>query len=259
MVDGARRAEQSCTASKVRHVVHRLLATALLLVVACHAHDARAQVARRASEQRERARAALAAEPAAPTPVRGDWYGWQTLTADALSLAMFVAGGADSAWRRRLIDGAVLGYATATPIIHLVHRRRPQALVSVLVRVLGTLAAHGLCDSFGKIEFDISLGPSSSDYESPSKGFYRSLDDQLGPDAGAGTVCAGLTIATIITLDAVAFAYDPPPGEEPEPRERRNIRSPRRLQPRPEKPRIAPKLMLDERGWQAGLELLGTF
>lgn len=229
-------------------------AAALLLIVGSYARDAGAQVAKRAAEQRERARAALATEPVAASPARGDWYGWQTLTADALSLALFLAGGAEGTWRRRALAGGVVGLATATPIVHLVHRRPLPALGSALGRVIGSVIAHELCDSVGKTDFDISLGPSNpAAAAQPSKGFYRGLDDQLGPDFGAGTVCAGLILATFIALDAAALAYEPLPSAEPKQRPP-NLRQP----PARDAPRIVPKIMLDERGVpMAGLLVFG--
>src|SRR5262245_35909466 len=105
MVKGASQTEQSCTASKLGHVVHGLLSAALLLVVGCYAPDARAQAARRAHDQRERARVEVAAEPRTASPARGEWYGWQTLTADAVSIALFLAGGAEGTWPRRALVG----------------------------------------------------------------------------------------------------------------------------------------------------------
>lgn len=75
------------------------------------------------------------------------WYGWQTLTADALGIALMVTGDNSD----RFTAGAVT-YLIASPLVHAVHGRAGAAL--------GSLGLHALGEGVALLAFMSGCGDS---------------------------------------------------------------------------------------------------
>jgi hypothetical protein len=85
----------------------------------------------------------LAVDPAAAEPASSGsapptrWYGWQSLMADAGSIALLIAGGAvqkSGGETLALLGGC--GFVFGSPLIHLAHEHPSKALGSLALRVL---------------------------------------------------------------------------------------------------------------------------
>jgi len=120
--------------------------------------------------------------------LRSRWYGWQTLTADAVSLSAIVAGvalddtrfGGDFGWL------GLLGYEFAPGVVHFVHRNPGRGFAS----------------------FGLRLGlPLAGAFAGAT--FASNCDDNLCEVSGAAVgVLVGM--AGAIAIDAAVFAYDDP-------------------------------------------------
>ncbi len=125
------------------------------------------------------------AETSAPAPERR-WYGWQTLLADGLSVAAFVAGGVDDSPMPMLSFLGVAGYLGAPAAIHGVHGRGALAATSVLLR-LG-LPATGMM-----------LGAAMADCSDGMLSFCPLGEMVLGGLVGMG---AAVVIDAVVAWDA---------------------------------------------------------
>ncbi|HKP58618.1 MAG TPA: hypothetical protein VJV78_17955 [Polyangiales bacterium] len=132
------------------------------------------------------------------------WYGWQTLTADGLSLLAVPVAGA-----------GVFSFLIATPIIHIAHGQASASAVSVGMRVVGTVLPAGLWLS-NCFELDLSgtslLGDGST--RSSSQASSSSSSDPICDAVLPGLFFVGLVGS--ITLDAAVFAYEPVPDAREE-------------------------------------------
>ena len=132
--------------------------------------------------------------PAPPPPYRAPvryekvWYGWQTLVADALSIAVIAAGGA--ADESQVVGGGIGAFLLATPIIHMAHGNVGQGFGSIGIRLLLPLTAFGIGALAGLIG---TAGDSVSD---------------TGEDVLRGAFYGLLVgVAGCAIIDAAAFAY----------------------------------------------------
>jgi hypothetical protein len=143
--------------------------------------------ARRAAEARAEQRD-VEEDSEAQLALGHHWYGWQTLTADAVSLSAIVAGvalddtrfGGDFGWM------GLLGYEFAPGVMHFAHRNPGRGFAS----------------------FGLRLGlPLAGAFAGAT--FASSCDDNLCEVSGAAVgVLVGM--AGAIAIDAAVFAYDDP-------------------------------------------------
>lgn len=131
-------------------------------------------------------------EPLPPAPPEAHWYGWQTLAADAGTLAIFITAGAEGGRggsdkvAETLAWMGVLSYEFAPGIVHFAHRHPGRGFASFGIRLglplagvfLGAAAASG-CDGFLC-------------------------------EAGGAAVGALVGVGGAIAIDAAVFAYDDP-------------------------------------------------
>jgi len=118
------------------------------------------------------------------------WYGWQTLTADGVSITAFLAGvslssdGSNNGAGQGLAWFGLLGYELAPGFVHFVHRNPGRGFASFGMRLGMPLAGAFLGASLAS-----------------------GCDSNLCEASGAG---AGILIgmAGAIALDAAVFAYD---------------------------------------------------
>jgi len=86
-----------------------------------------------------------------PAPPQPEWYGWQTLASDATVAALWLT--AYKTGSSGLVELGTLGYLGGTPLIHGLHGRVSQGLISLMLRltaplvggVAGILVEHGQC------------------------------------------------------------------------------------------------------------------
>ena len=145
---------------------------------------------------------AAAAPPAAVQSVHpglGDetpsrWYGWQTLAADGMSLALTVgsialAGSGGEEPSSALGWGALGTYVLGGPILHFVHENPGRGFASLGMRVVGPIALG-------------VIGAAAEDCANHGGDFCG---------LGGAVVGATMGIVAAITIDAAVFAYDDPP------------------------------------------------
>ena len=124
------------------------------------------------------------------------WYGWQTLTADAISAGILTIG--LTSWT---VESTVAGHAGilfATPVVHAVHGNVGRGFGSFALRLLVPSLGAGL-----------GLGAA---YLSEKDGIT-----ELSAVRAAG-IGAGIGAAMCIALDATVLAYDRPHDAGREPR-----------------------------------------
>lgn len=122
------------------------------------------------------------------------WYGYQTITVDALSLGLLVAGTASRSGSLAL--GGYLGFLLGTPIVHMVHGNIGAGFGSMGLRFLVPLIGMGVGAVAGLI---IGGTGGSGDLDSFGRGANGAI---------SGLVIGGL-IGTggCILIDAAGFAY----------------------------------------------------
>lgn len=126
------------------------------------------------------------------TPSR--WYGWQTLAADGMSLALTVgaialAGSGGEEPSSALGWGALGTYVLGAPILHFVHENPGRGFASLGMRVVGPIALG-------------VIGAAAEDCANHGGEFCG---------VGGAVVGATMGIVAAITIDAAVFAYDDPP------------------------------------------------
>lgn len=138
------------------------------------------------------------AEPKpAPAPVamtERQWFGWQTLIADAITMSLFFGGIAAEGDTGGIIALGYLGYIHASPIIHWVHGNVGKGFASFGMRIGMPLVAAGI----GAI-----VGLSTKDNDDDLAGFTSAA--AFGAVIGAGLGAAGASL-----IDALALAYTKP-------------------------------------------------
>jgi hypothetical protein len=138
--------------------------------------------------------------PRRETEAGSYWYGWQTLTVDAISLALSPLG------------VGVLGFWFGTPIVHEVHGNYAAGIGSALLRVTNTLLPAWLwMASCFELNLDWGGDEDWSGGDSDVKGHNAFCDVVLPAWAIVGALGS-------ITLDAAVLAYD-----DAEPRERADV------------------------------------
>lgn len=206
--------------------------------------------------------------PAPPPPVKKEadwhtekvWYGYQTLTADAISVALVVAGGASQSGG---LAGAGYGaFVLGTPIVHMVHGNVGPGFGSFALRLLAPWLGFGI----GAIVGLIVGGSSGQGFDKVGNGASGAV---YGAIAGFTITCAG-----IIAIDAAALAYTKERVDGPPPKSSYRMPNPRsfyelgvgsrpvddafeenrRTEPHVQ---IAPTLVLDKD--RAGLGVVGRF
>ncbi|MES1184562.1 MAG: hypothetical protein ABUL60_12155 [Myxococcales bacterium] len=144
----------------------------------------------------------VAARPAAVQSVHpglGDetpsrWYGWQTLAADGMAVALTVgsialAGSGGEEPSSALGWGALGTYVLGAPVLHFVHENPGRGFASLGMRVVGPIALG-------------VLGAAAEDCANHGGEFCG---------VGGAVVGATMGIVAAITIDAAVFAYDDPP------------------------------------------------
>jgi len=130
-------------------------------------------------------------QPKKPRPVEKEWYGWQTLIADAASVALYVGG--REAKTESIYDVGIGTYLLATPVIHIVHGNVGPAFGSLGMRLIIPPVAGG----FGFVLGLIIAGNRNADF---------------GDVVGGGVVgfYAGLLtgIGAAIAIDAAFLAWE---------------------------------------------------
>jgi hypothetical protein len=136
-----------------------------------------------------------------PTLTR-QWYGWQILTSDAVTLSFFGFGlalqsGSNPARRDDWLTAGALGYAFVPAVIHLGHLRPGMAVASATVRLMlptaiWAVTAAGNCQ-----------GPAGDDG-----------DEFCGGTGPTVALLAGIALASAI--DAALFSWDSPRAKEPD-------------------------------------------
>ena len=131
-------------------------------------------------------------------PAPESWYGWQTLSLDALSFGTFVgtledhSHASDSSWTAWGLGGSLTVYGLGPPIVHLFHHRYVAAGLDLAVRaaapILFALVGGGI---------DAAANPC---YDTGDMCF-------AGTTGAAAGALAGYIAA--VTLDAALFAREP--------------------------------------------------
>jgi len=182
----------------MRHGLYPAALLALLLTRAAHADEppaeARPPVTAEAPAATHAERAP-APDPLETPPVHVErvmsWYGWQTLAADAGSLAMLAAAaamvqnGQTGAAPDVTAALGALAYVTGAPTIHALHGRPGGAVADALLRVAAPMAGFGI--GYAAASSCSSLSCSSS----------------------VTLAWMGVGVAVPILLDAAVFAEEP--------------------------------------------------
>lgn len=162
----------------------------------------------RAALAQSHGRGATAA-PAAPADPPREWYGWQTLMVDGMSILTFTMGqlaGTDAYGISAIAMGSgVVGYAVGGPLVHAAHGHPGRASGSLLMRlgspVLGALT--------GAVVASVA-----------SSGCHGELCDLTYGLYGAAVGAAGGAAAAVV-VDSVALASEP---AQPEPERASRVR-----------------------------------
>jgi hypothetical protein len=197
----------------------RVLTCASVLAITCLASSASAQVESTpeftpapppppapAPEPEPEAAPAPARAPVAKAARETEWYGWQTLTADGLSVATIIAGAGLKSSEVALLG--VGGYFVAAPIVHVVQGRVGVAFGSFGLRVAAPMVG-------GAIGY-MAAGPCSA---SESGKLFGCLFHGWAEAAVGGLIGATSAVA----LDAALLAHKtreatPPPQESGTPK-----------------------------------------
>jgi len=137
--------------------------------------------------------------PAVSAPIApSTWYGWQTLAADAAVSALWI--GAHETGSSGLRSLGIAGYVAGTPLIHVLHGRSDNGLVSALLRVTapvvggaagflvgGTMCSHS--NHSDELLFDYSI--SSCQVTGLLVGFFGAMVAVSVFDATQATVAPG--------------------------------------------------------------------
>lgn len=122
---------------------------------------------------------------AAPAPLWVRWYGWQTLTADALALGLALAARAEKGteWASASQGASVGIYVGGGPFVHLAQRRPGRGVLSLAARVVLPLLGAAIYPAIERNPYECS-----------------GLDCSFVKGMAGGAVAASL-------LDAAAIAY----------------------------------------------------
>lgn len=175
-------------------------------------------------------------KPAAPEPAK-QWYGWQTLTADAFALgAVGLSIAADASSSREALAWSALGiYELGGPVVHLAHDRPGTAVGSLGLR-FGCPIAGGFVGAL----VGLAAAPTPSE---DSLGLNTVAAVAIGAFIGVG---AGIVTAS--TVDAAVLAREKVTPDAP---------AERAAAPPPKPFHVAPTILVArDRG---GVGLGGTF
>lgn len=117
------------------------------------------------------------------------WYGWETLTVDAVSAALLVAGASTDLEELGAVGG--VGYFLGSPVVHWSHGNVAKGFGSLALRVAATAVL-----GFGSV---VCFNSRSSDNTLP-----------------CGVAVLGVVaVPAAVAVDAAVFAYDEPASRDP--------------------------------------------